>query len=122
MNAFEVAVKRFSGPELEESERMLVDETAPDLKVPVTEIEETPASEPVEPITEEERARFSAQWESTPLILMLPQNRRAEAEKILAEHPELRRLLHMCKLGVLDCWTVMERLGMDPFLNALSMR
>jgi len=62
MNAFEVAVKRFSGPELEESERMLVDETAPDLKVPVTEIEETPASEPVEPITEEERARFSAQW------------------------------------------------------------
>jgi len=108
MNAFEIAVERFSAPNSGQVAPMLVEDIAPDMEGP-------PMSDPVKPLTDEERSRLSAQWAATPVILMLPEGRRAEAEAILAERPGLRAVLESCKRGLLNCWDAMEALGMDPY-------
>ncbi len=50
-------------------------------------------------------------WSKVPLIEMLPAAYRAEAQEILAKNPNTARILEMYKLGVLGCWTALERLG-----------
>lgn len=80
--------------------------------VMVPEIVSSPAPKRLDP-TRGEYQEDTRPWSEIPLIEMLPAEYRVEAEEILAKNPNKARILEMCKLGVFDCWTAMERLGIN---------
>ncbi len=48
------------------------------------------------------------------LLACVPANRRAEVAAALRDRPELQRHLEACRSGVVDCWTALRLLGLDP--------
>jgi len=54
-------------------------------------------------------------WFEMPLLELLPVSRRAEAVAILDRDPAMIDHLRECKRGLIDCWTAMELMGMDPW-------
>ncbi|MFZ5868562.1 MAG: hypothetical protein ACOYXY_21940 [Thermodesulfobacteriota bacterium] len=54
-------------------------------------------------------------WSEAPLIEMLPVSRRAEAQEIIDSDPAMIDVLRECKWGLHDCWTCLERLGLNPW-------
>ena len=68
---------------------------------------ETPQAEPeqVEP------PRCRRPWSEVPLIEMVPAEYRPQVQEVLAEDAAKIQILETCKLGIIDCWEALERLG-----------
>jgi hypothetical protein len=50
-------------------------------------------------------------WKDVPLIEMLPADYRDRAQGILDSDPNASHILETCKMGVIDCWEALRRLG-----------
>ncbi|AFM24991.1 hypothetical protein [Desulfomonile tiedjei] len=51
-------------------------------------------------------------------LFLIPEDRREEVRRRIEEQPELEGLLKKCRLGFIDYFTLMEKLGINPFPDA----
>jgi hypothetical protein len=121
MNVLEL-LKQESSVLLAEIETSMVTDTiqgiplVPDMAIPGPEVI-TPLPEPVS------NEALTQQWRNMDLLAMIPLGRRDEAAAILLDDPNRIQILAMCKAGLFDTFTAMEKLGLpDPHLGDLSIR